>query len=89
VGVSERCAAPAEPRDASERFHVWALRFLTQAAYVKSLNTGVDDAFGCSVALSDGAVLAVGATLEDSNTKGVGGSQTDNSASDSGAVYVY
>lgn len=60
-----------------------------QEAYVKALNTDANDAFGCSVALSDGALLAVGATGEDSNATGVGGSQTDNSASSSGAVYIY
>ena len=56
-------------------------------AYLKSCNTGVDDYFGYSVALS-GNTLAVGAYGEDSNATGVGGTQTDNSATSSGAVYV-
>jgi hypothetical protein len=64
----------------------------TQQAYVKASNTGADDQFGWSVALSaDGNTLAVGAYLEDSNALGIDapGGQTDNSASSSGAVYVF
>jgi hypothetical protein len=60
----------------------------TQQAYVKASNTGVDDGFGTSVALS-GDTLAVGAPTEDGNGNGVNsGAEADNSASDSGAVYV-
>jgi hypothetical protein len=59
-------------------------------AYVKASNPNVGDMFGYSVALSaDGNTLAVGATREDSNAIGVNGSQLDNSATDSGAVYVF
>lgn len=62
----------------------------SQQAYVKASNTEAIDNFGYSVALSsDGNTLAVGANVEDSNATGIGGSQTDNSASNSGAVYVY
>jgi hypothetical protein len=62
----------------------------TQQAYVKASNTGVQDGFGWAVALSsDGNTLAVGAIGEDSNTSGVGGNQSDNSAIWSGAVYVF
>ena len=61
-----------------------------QSAYVKASNTAEDDDFGASVALSaDGNTLAVGAGGEDSSAVGVGGSQTDNKAVDSGAVYVF
>ena len=59
-----------------------------QQAYVKASNTGVADQFGTSVALS-GDTLAVGAPLEASAATGIGGDQANNSASDSGAVYVY
>jgi hypothetical protein len=60
-----------------------------QQAYVKASNTGAYDSFGTSVALSgDGSTLAVGASDEDSNATGVNGNQADNSARDSGAVYV-
>ena len=62
----------------------------TQQAYIKASNTGVNDRFGESVSLNgDGNALAVGANLEDSDTTGVGGVQNNNSATDSGAVYVF
>jgi hypothetical protein len=62
----------------------------TQQAYVKASNTGLLDHFGASLALSsDGNTLAVSATDEDSNAVGVNGNQADNSASGSGAVYVF
>ena len=62
----------------------------SQQAYIKASNTDAGDWFGWSVALSDdGNTLAVGAYHEDSNATGVGGSQSDNSAADSGTVYVF
>ncbi len=62
----------------------------SQQAYVKASNSELGDFFGSSLALSaDGATLAVGAPSEDSIATGVGGSQLDNSSSDSGAVYVF
>jgi hypothetical protein len=61
-----------------------------QQAYVKASNTGADDAFGSSVALSgDGDTLAVGADSEDSSAKGIDGNQADESALEAGAVYVF
>jgi hypothetical protein len=58
--------------------------------YVKASNTGVGDEFGASVALSaDGTTLAVGAWREASSATGVDGDQTDNSAPNSGAAYVF
>ncbi|HWN67078.1 MAG TPA: cadherin-like beta sandwich domain-containing protein, partial [Haliangium sp.] len=59
-----------------------------QEAYVKASNTGAGDEFGDSVAL-DGDVLAVGAYAEDSASTGVNGNQQNESASFSGAVYVF
>jgi hypothetical protein len=64
----------------------------TQQAYVKASNTDADDQFGWlgSVALSgDGNTLAVGSRSEDSNATGINGDQSNNSAIDSGAVYLY
>lgn len=62
----------------------------SQQAYVKASNTGKNDWFGDSVALSaDGDTLAVGAASEDSSATGVNGDQTDNSATWAGAVYVF
>lgn len=60
----------------------------TQQAYLKASNTGSADLFGWSVAVS-GDVVVVGAYLEDSNAIGVNGNQNDNSASQSGAAYVF
>jgi hypothetical protein len=58
--------------------------------YLKASNTGAGDLFGGSVALSaDGNTLAVGAFDEDSAETGTAGTGADNSAPDSGAVYVF
>ena len=59
-----------------------------EEAYLKASNTGAGDLFGYSVSLS-GDTLAVGAWLESSGATGVNGSQSDDSASNSGAVYVF
>ena len=62
----------------------------SEAFYVKASNTGNGDRFGNAISLSgDSLTLAVGAENEDSSATGIGGSQTNNSASDSGAVYVF
>lgn len=60
-----------------------------QQAYVKASNTGANDMFGYSIALSmDGNTLAVGALLEASSSTGIG-STPDELAPYAGAVYVY
>jgi hypothetical protein len=62
----------------------------SQQAYLKASNTGAGDLFGSWLYLSgDGATLAIGARFEDSNATGINGNQADNSAVDSGAVYVF
>lgn len=62
----------------------------SQEAYMKAFNARVNDQFGWAVAISrDGNTVAVGAHLEDSKATGLNGDQTDPSAEDSGAVYVY
>ena len=62
----------------------------SQQAYVKASNTGVNDYFGYSVALSsNGNTLAVGAYVERSNATGIDGNQADNSAPGAGAAYVF
>jgi len=58
-----------------------------EQGYLKASNTGARDWFGYSVSLS-GDTLAVGAPGEDSAATGVNGNQSDDSAEDSGAVYV-
>ncbi len=60
----------------------------TQQAYLKASNTGGGDAFGHSVSL-DGDTLVVGAAAEDSAASGVNGNPNNDSAEDSGAVYVF
>jgi hypothetical protein len=62
----------------------------SQQAYVKASNTGLDDWFGYSVALSsNGDSMVAGALFEDSNAVGIDGNGNDNSAEDSGAAYVF
>jgi len=62
----------------------------TQQAYIKASNTGANDLFGWSVALTaNGNTLAVGAIEEASAATGVGGIQADESAPGAGAVYVF
>ena len=60
----------------------------TQQAYLKASNTGASDRFGWSVAMS-GDTVVIGAYGEASNASGVNGNQSDNSASASGAAYVF
>ncbi|TMQ11683.1 MAG: integrin [Deltaproteobacteria bacterium] len=60
----------------------------TQEAYLKASNTGAGDAFGYGVSLY-GDTLAVGAYGESSAATGINGNQADNSASNSGAVYLF
>jgi hypothetical protein len=59
-----------------------------EEAYIKASNTGELDRFGVSVAIS-GDTLVVGADREDSGATGINGDQSDNSSTDSGAVYVF
>lgn len=62
----------------------------TQQAYIKASNADVEDYFGSKVTLSaNGDTLAVSSSGEDSNATGIGGDQGDNSAENSGAVYVF
>ena len=62
----------------------------SQQAYIKASNTGAGDQFGNGMSLSaDGNTLAVGALFEDSSATGINGDQSDNTATDSGAVYVF
>jgi hypothetical protein len=62
----------------------------SQQAYLKSSNTGPNDWFGSRLALSgDGNTAAIGASLEDSGAQGINGRQDDDSAHESGAVYLF
>ena len=61
---------------------------IAQEAYVKASNPGAADEFGYRVAIS-GDTMVVGARLEDSNTRGVNGDESNDGATWSGAVYVF
>ena len=58
----------------------------TQQAYLKASNAG--GLFGYGLAFA-GDTLAVGAPFEAGNATGINGDQTDNSAPNAGAVYVF
>jgi len=60
----------------------------TQQAYIKASNTGAIDQFGTSVAV-EGNLLAIGAVNEASAATMVNGDQNDNTATNSGAAYVF
>jgi len=61
-----------------------------QRAYIKASNTEANDVFGQSIAMNgDGSTLAIGASQEGSGATGIDGNQADNSADNSGAVYVF
>ncbi len=73
---------------------------LKQIAYIKASNADAHDHFACgggnqghtgnSIAVSgDGTTMAIGAPFESGGTRGINGSQTDNSIYASGAVYVF
>jgi hypothetical protein len=60
----------------------------SQQAYLKASNPGADDRFGESSAVFGNTAVA-GALREDSNARGVNGNQSNESASDAGAAYVF
>ncbi|MCR9162571.1 MAG: hypothetical protein ACE37F_18960 [Nannocystaceae bacterium] len=59
-----------------------------QQAYLKASTTGDSDHFGASLSI-DGDTLAVGAHGESSNAMGLGGDESDESASNAGAVFLF
>ncbi len=59
----------------------------SQHAYLKASNTGINDRFGISVALS-GDTLVSGAYAEASSATGINGDQSSNASAGAGAVYV-
>jgi len=60
----------------------------SQEAYVKSSAPDLADGFGAPVAVS-GDRLVVGAVFEDGASLGIGGDDTNDGATDSGAAYVF
>ena len=72
--------------------YVWGRSGDTWAeqAFVKASNPDLQDWFAARLAVSgDGNTLLVGAPMEDSNARGVNGGQQDNSATESGAAYLF
>ena len=72
--------------------YVWGRSGGTWAeqAFVKASNPDLQDWFAARLAVSgDGNTLLVGAPMEDSNARGVDGGQQDNSATESGAAYLF
>ena len=62
----------------------------SEHSHVLASNAAPGDKFGYAVAISgDGQTLVVGAPNEASAATGIDGNQTDNSALDAGAVYVF
>jgi len=60
----------------------------SQQAYLKASNTDKGDRFGHDLQI-DGETLAVGARFEQSGASGVNADQTNNSADNAGAVYIF
>lgn len=62
----------------------------TEQAFIKASNPGKEDWFASRLTISgDGNTLAVGAQLENGNSKGINGNEKDQSAEDSGALYLF
>jgi len=61
-----------------------------EQAYIKTNNPDPNDFFGYAIELSnDGNTLAASAINEDSDAIGINGDQTNNSRTNSGAVYIF
>jgi hypothetical protein len=85
----QACDAALTCTDSNEQLLTQAI-LLGAIGYFKASNTFSGDMFGTPIALSaDGNTLAVAALGEDSSATGINGNQADNSASLSGAVYVF
>jgi hypothetical protein len=86
---SDPSTAPARSNSGSVYVFQRSGATWSQQAYIKSFNSGGDDAFGSAVSLSgNGDLLAVGAPAEDGAGTGIDPGDNDGAA-DSGAVYVY
>jgi hypothetical protein len=85
-------AAPDAPPDAAPVTVVPPndLTSVVQTAYVKASNTYQFSTFGYRVAMSlDGTTMAIAAPQEPSAATGINGDQTDRSAGNAGAVYIF
>jgi drug/metabolite transporter superfamily protein YnfA len=77
-----------EVEDAGATYPVTIDPTFAQPTYLKASNTGADDYFGVSLAVS-GDTAVVGAYREASAATGIDGDQSDNSVPWAGAAYVF
>ena len=95
-GINPQGCDMDKPKDASGgsagAAYVWVRSggSWTEQAFIKASNPDLQDVFGANLAVSrDGNTLLVGAAMEDSRARGVNGQQQDNSATESGAAYLF
>jgi hypothetical protein len=88
TGVDGDQADDSLPRSGAAYVFVRSGTTWTQQAYLKASNTDAGDLFGGSVSVS-GDTVVVGAVFEASGATGVNGDQSDDSAPDCGAAYVF
>jgi hypothetical protein len=87
-GINEDEADNSAPNAGAAYVFTRAGGTWSQQAYLKPSNGGPGLNFGGTVAIV-GDIIAVGARLEDSNATGINGNQGNNTAPDSGAVYLF
>ncbi|MGE3843203.1 MAG: integrin [Vicinamibacterales bacterium] len=96
-GINPEGCTTDKPEDASGgssgAVYVWVRNggTWTEQAFIKPSNPQLQDLFGVRLALSgDGNTILVGSPMEDSNGRGINpSSQADNSATESGAAYLF
>lgn len=90
TGIDGNASNTAAPNSGAAYVFARSGSTWAQQAYVKASNTDTSDRFSESIALSgDGRRLIIGAGGEDSSATGLGGDQADNTATTSGAAYLY
>ena len=95
-GINPQGCDKDKPADASGgsagAAYVWVRNGTTwtEEAFIKPSNPQLQDWFAVNLAVSgDGNTLVVGASMEDSNARGINGDQQNNSATESGAAYLF
>jgi len=95
-GINPQGCDKDKPEDASGgtagAAYVWVRSGDTwsEQAFIKASNPDLQDTFAANLAVSrDGNTLLVGAAMEDSRGRALNGEQQDNSATESGAAYLY
>ena len=96
AGINPQGCDTDKPADASGgsagAAYVWVRNGTTwtEQAFIKPSNPQLQDWFAVNLAVSgDGNTLLVGASMEDSNARGINGDQQNNSATESGAAYLF